>query len=1329
MAGAKEYDVTHREPRLIVGIGAGEGGLDAVEQLFAEMPADTGIVFVVVAQDDVSKKPFREILQRRTGLPVTVAEDQIRIEPDRVYLARSDSEMILSDGRLLVTDRHDPPEPASPVDVLFRSLAEDAGPRAVAIVLSGRGDDGSRGVREVHEACGLVIVQDQETAGCDEMPRNARKSGCVDHVAAPREVAGILAEYLGRLTGSGPGLDFMERRTRGLIAIFRTLEAHYGIDFSSYKPSTVTRRVERRLHLLGLRSLEAYAERLDADANELDALYRDLLIGVTRFFRDTEAFAKIEQEVLPAIFKRSEPQDEIRVWVPGCATGEEAYSLAILIHESVERAPIQRSVKIFATDVHPVSLEVANRGLYRAENVARLGPARLARYFEIHGDTYEVAPELRRMIVFARHNVIRDAPFTHLDLISCRNLLIYLQPVAQRRVLGLFRFALRQQGVLFLGPSENAAALADDFSTVDAHWRIYQKRGESRSPRVGATPLSRRRSPGPFQKGDHEERAPYALSQTIAVYDALLEQHMPPSLLVNDKRELVHAFGGAARFVSVKDGRSTLDILGMVGNPLKPFLAAALQRVSNDRHAVAMERLTMALDGEEATWRVAVKPVDPKRGAPRHALVTIELNDGIGPPDQPATEIGVDEVAESQLAALEAELGYAKETLNATIEELETANEELQDTNEDLLAANEELQSTNEELQSVNEELYTVNAEYQRKIAELTELTNDIDNLLQSTDVGTVFLDRDLCVRRFTPRVAEVFNLLPQDVGRSIVGFTSTLRHPRLIDDLRNVLESSVAIEREVQDSSGGWFFLRVLPYRAQGTTEGVVLTLIDIHTLKAAEDALFRERHLLDSLMESVPDAIYFKDAMNRFVRLNRAMARRLGLAGTAEAVGKRMHELVPPALATAFDDADAHALDGEPQPYRLEQVGSPGSWYMAARQPLHDRDGSVVGLFGISRDVTEQKQAEDEIRQSVVRRDRFLAMLSHELRNPLSAIVTAARLLAGECPEPPSREVDVIERQARQMTKLLDDLLEASRITQNKISLDRRVLDLRDVIKDAEQAARSNFASRSVALDVQLPDEPLLVDGDPVRLQQILMNLLGNAAKYTQAGGRTELRARKERGRIVLTVQDDGAGIEPKHLAPIFDIFFQAHTSLFRADSSLGLGLALVRSLVEMHGGQVAAHSEGPGRGSTFTVSFPLARASAPAPPSPARRRISWTGGKRIVLIDDNVDSCLMLQAILTKAGYEVQAAHDGLAGLDLINRVKPDVALVDIGLPGIDGYEVAARLRAMQEHRHLYLVAFTGYGMPADRAQALRAGFDEHLTKPFRPEELSDLLEERH
>ena len=1320
-------------PRHVVGIGASAGGLDPLERFFDNLPAETGMAFVVVQHLSPDFKSFMdELLARHTHMPIHLVEDGMPVEADHVYLIPAKKEMIVSGGRLLLSESDRQQELTLPIDVFFRSLARDCGRNAVAVVLSGGGSDGSRGILDVHEAGGLVLAQDPETAQFDGMPRAARETG-IARLLAPEDMPRALVQHAGqRAAGAEPPAA---PAVHGIDAVYRMLEEEFGIDFTHYKPSTVTRRIERRLALARSQDIDEYLERLRRDRDELDALYRDLLIGVTRFFRDEAAFDVLVNDVLPDLVRREPREAPLRLWVAGCATGEEAYSLAIAVHEAMTRVG-ERPVKIFATDVHRGSLERAARGIYDEEALAGVSEERRARYFVRIGNTYQVVPEFRQMIVFAQHNVIRDAPFTRVDLISCRNMLIYLQPAAQRKVLSLFHFALNRGGILLLGPSETPGLLGRDFETVDRHWQLYRKHSDVRTP-VATRPvrLHAELRPGPVllpPGGRH------SIAQLLGTYDVLLDEVMPPSLLLTDRGELVQAFAGASRFLRIQDGRRGLEILDLVDDELKLLLVGGLKRALTDAAPVSFKGVRLRDEGGNRIHTVTIRRLRGRHSGAPHLLVSFEAQGGVVPAraEAAATEIDLDQVSRQQVAALEAELSYTRETLQAAIEERETSNEELQASYEELQASNEELQSTNEELQSVNEELYTVNAEYQRKIAELTELTNDMDNLLASTEVGTIFLDRQLRIRRFTPQVAESFNLVAHDIGRPIDTFANTLDHPELVEELGRVLQTGEPVERELRSARGTAFFLRILPYRVKGTVHGVVLTLIDVTGLRAAEDALFHERYLLNSLLLSVRDAIYFKDARGRFIRANPAMAARLGLAEAGEVAGKTALDLPNAEVALALHREDEAVLrSGEAQHDRPERrIGTAGpegeGWDLVTRLPLRDRAGRIVGIIVIFRDVTAQKAAEERSQEAVRRRDQFLAMLSHELRNPLGAMVTATAMLKTGGTERLDRShlLGILDRQSQQMSRLLDDLLEASRVTQNKIELRKSVVDLAGVATEAADAVRGQMEAHGVHFTVDIEPGPLLVDGDPARLQQIQVNLLANAVKYTPRGGHVALEARRDAGDAVIRVGDDGQGIPRHMLESIFELFVQSTRTLDHAGGGLGLGLTLVRSLVTMHGGTVTAHSEGEGRGSVFEVRLPLVAAAASETPAAARGGSHLPAGRaRILVVEDNTDSREMLCELLLQAGFECRAVESGPAGLALMDAMQPDLVILDVGLPEMDGFEIARHIRANPRHARVCLIALTGYGQAADRAASREAGFDVHLVKPVHAEQLLTLLRE--
>lgn len=1310
----------------IVGVGASAGGLEALETFFRNMPPDSGMAFVVLQHlsPDFESR-MDELLARQTSIAIHRVQDGMAVEPDAIYLIPPKKEMIISSGRLLLTDK-DPAQGLSlPIDHFFRSLAHDQGPYGVGVVLSGTGSDGSRGIRDIHAAGGLVISQREDTARFDGMPRSARNTGVVDLVLPPEEMAAALLRHAGDLAPVAPEGALPSTEDDLLRRIFKLLRGQYGIDFAHYKPTTVLRRVQRRLSLVDAHDLSEYLRRLGDDPVELDALYHDLLIGVTRFFRDVEAFAELERSVIPSLLEKGDPEEPIRVWVAGCATGEEAYSLAILLHEALQARRRRTDVKIFATDVHRGSLEIASAGVYSEELLEELTPERRDRYFRPVGDGYQVINELRQMIVFARHDVLNDAPFTRLGLVSCRNLLIYLQPLAQKKVLSLFHFALRTGGVMLLGPSETPGDLDDEFDPLDKHWRIYRKRRDVRLPTTLRLPL-----PHAVPSGvpTLPSRTRWARSmpdpRLLATYDHLLDRFMPPSLLVDENYELMHAFGGAERFTRIRRGRPSTHVLDLVDEELRTALSGALQHCEKERKAVRYTGVRAPAGHGEEQLRLTVEPLSDERTRSTAFLVTFETVGDTERREVVETEVDVDKLSREYIDSLEAELRFTKENLQATIEELETSNEELQATNEELVASNEELQSTNEELHSVNEELYTVNVEYQRKITELTELTDDLDNLLHSTQVGVVFLDAELRIRKFTARAATLFGLLPQDVGRHFDSFARNIEHEGLLEDVQRVLARGDALDREVLDRTGRHYLLRVLPYHTKTDAGGALVTLVDIDSLKRAEASVRR----LSAIVESSHDAIIGKDLAGVVTSWN-AGAEALYGYPDSEAVGRHIGFLVPDDRRHEVDEALARVREGGAvEDFDTVRVRRDGTRVdvSVGISPVRDGRGRIVGASTIARDITRRKQAEEQVREAVRQREQFLAMLSHELRNPLAAMLSAVQLLheVERFTGPAQRALEVLHRQSGHMARLLDDLLEVSRIQQGKIRLRDEAVDLAVVARDLVEAMEARIRASEVAFAADLPAGPVWVKGDAHRLQQLQANLLTNALKYTPAGRAVRFELTADAGHAVIRVDDAGQGIPRGRLRDIFEPFVQMDATLDRSQGGMGLGLALARSIAEAHGGEIAAISDGEDRGSEFIVRLPL----IPAPAEPAAASVAPRGGPRTVLVvEDQRDTCDLLCMLLEQHGYRTQSANDGREGLERALRQRPDVALLDVGLPRLDGLQLARRIREALGSERPFLIALTGYGQEKDREATRDAGFDRHLVKPVDLERLLGILAE--
>jgi two-component system CheB/CheR fusion protein len=1318
----------------IVGIGASAGGLESLEQLFSALPKDTGLAFVVVQHLSPDFRSLMdELIARHSEMPVTLAHDGMKVEANHVYLMPPRKEMMIRDRHLWLTDK-EPHTFSLPIDSFFRSLAQDVGPQAVAIVLSGSGSDGSRGIVDVKRAGGLVLAESPATAKFDGMPLAAAATGVVDHAHSPKDLARLLC---GLPPLESAAEDHSLSEDPAMDAVLRLLRDNFGIDFSLYKMTTVGRRIQRRFELLRLPGLVEYVEHLITEPEELNRLYQDLLIGVTQFFRDPEAFEAIEREVIPKLLDQVKPDEELRVWVAGCATGEEAYTLAMLLWEAFTARERPMRLKILATDVHQRSLDFASVGIYGEDQLARVGVERLERFFTRRSSGYQITPELRQLIVFARHNVTKDPPFTRMHFISCRNMLIYLQPYAQRSVLSLFHFGLVAGGMLFLGASETPGTLNDEFTVVEEHWKVYRKRRDVHLLNQVRLPIMRTPTRRPLAPLDLP-RAPSVDPLVLATYDQLLDQFMPPALLIDENGALIDAFAGAEKLLQQRPRRPTTSVLEQLDDELRAVVGGAMQRALKDRRAVAYSDVRVRTPDGEVRRTVTVQPLTHPRTGSNNILVTLRDTDASKPEAEDITpHTPLPAASLERLATLESELQYTRETLQATIEELETSNEEMQATNEELVASNEELQSTNEELHSVNEELYTVNAEYQQKIGELKELNSDMAHLLEGTDVGTVFLDRHLRIRRFTSRIASVFRFQQHDIGRRIGDFSHNIERERLMEDIEQALHMGTVVEDEVRDRAGTPYFLRILPYRVTqrlnghagsaetSPIEGVVLTLTDMTALEKERTRVQQ----LSAIVEWSDDAIMALDLEGTITSWNRGAERRYGYTAD-EVIGQNGGILMAPAARHELTEYLRRIANGEAVQHAASLSRHKDGHHTDVSvmlSPIFNR-ARIVGAAVIARDISQltqtQRALEDEqhkVRGLLQRREEFIAMLSHELRNPLAAVLSATTALE-EDETRVARCRAVIKRQATHMKRLLDDILDVSRITTDKFQIQRQSIDLRDALETAIESTAPLYRERQIELVQDIPARQLPVQGDSRRLTQVIGNLLANAAIYSPPETAVTLTVRTTGDLITIHVRDQGEGIDPQLKPKIFDLFVQSDQKLDRSRGGLGVGLSLAKAIVELHGGTVDVQSDGLGKGSEFQVTLPLGPLANVVR---ARDESVTASACRIVLVDDQDDARDMLRDLLEARKHVVYDAADGAAAVQLIAEYKPDVAFIDIGLPVMDGFEVAQQIRKRPDLQGVRLVALSGYGNKSDVQAALRAGFDEHVTKPAELKQLERII----
>ena len=1308
---------------IVVGIGSSAGGVEALEALFSVMPDKLGMAFIVVqhlSPDFESLMP--QILARKTVMPVSAIENQQTLEPNHVYVLPSGKDLIISDRVLCTRDQDDNRSLHKPIDQFFFSLASDVGQSAVGVILSGTGNDGSRGIREIHDAGGLVIVQSEKSAKFNGMPRSAINTGIVDSIAIIDEIPNSLIRFsdLGNSSSKASRLaqfaDSMETESR----ILHLLHVHFGIDFDQYKNDMFGRRVERRICLTKESSTDSYLQRLENDPQELKQLYSDLLIGVTEFFRDREAFDELRMRVLPALLDAAAPSGEFRVWVAPCASGEEAYSIAIIIDELLKKRDYDLDVKIFATDVNTDCIEFAGRGVYPEECLGNVSPQRIEKYFEHVDEGFLVSRELRKQIVFAPHNVLQDAPFTKLNMVSCRNLLIYMKADAKRKILSLFNFSLIKDGVLFLGPSESLAELAHEFRTINDRWRIFRKVAKVRISSVNLPNNLPLRSRKPLL----EDRIGMPHSELMNVYDSLLGEFMPPGLLIDENHQIVHIFGAATRYLEFKPGRPTSDFLELLPPTFRIAVANGLKRVRLDSKPVVYPGLNHEHAGEIASIRITIKPAEATLSS-KFLVIFEDENAILGHSFAGITPIDGSSASLERIQFLEEQLQSTRESLHDSILDLKSANEEMQSTNEELIASNEELQSTNEELHSVNEELYTVNSEHQRKITELTEMTDDMENLLDSIQVDTIFLDRELKVRKFTLGIAKTFRLIPQDLGRHFDSFNHELQHENIVGLVEKVLKSERLLEEEVQDNDQNWYLMRLLPYSTRGKVDGVLLTLIDITTIKETEQKLAE----LSEIVQSSDDAI-FRITLDGTIRTWNHGSERLFSHTANYMIGKNVNVLT---LYEEGQNALAIALETIGRGERIDHIkmkavrrnGEEVDVQMSV-SPIRSVNNELVAASIVLRDFTKEKQAEEASLEAVRRRDQFLAMLSHELRNPIAAIMNALAVLGAR---KANAEKDVAARkvilgQSKQLAKLLDDLLDVSRITHDKIKLDMKPVNLVQLSCQVTECIESRIQEKNQNLTLEMPNMPVFIHADATRIIQAQVNLMVNATKYTPVGGNIKYSISVVGKEAVIEVEDDGEGMSPELLKKVFEVFVQADQPLDRNVGGMGLGLPLVKMIATAHSGDVRAFSRGVGKGSKFALIFPTTQECQPLRTTAIRPPIESLHCKKLLLVEDNDGAREMLADYLSLEGFEVNSAANGRDAIDAFKDFCPSICIVDIGLPDLNGYEVVKQIRA-QEHQPQLSIALTGYGQESDRHAILEAGFDLHIVKPVAPNKLVDTI----
>jgi two-component system, chemotaxis family, CheB/CheR fusion protein len=1203
----------------VVGIGMSAGGLDSLKELFAAMPAESGMAFVVIQHLDPSHVSYMaELLAKQTEMAVAQAEEGMAVQANSVYTIPPNKFLLIKENTLHLAAAIKRDGIRMPIDFFFRSLAQDQREKAIGVLLSGSGSDGTLGIREIHAAGGIVIVQEPETAQFDFMLRSALATGLVDSALPPAQIGAALLQYVRQADAGAEEGPEPEAVQDDIHSILGLLAHQTGSDFHSYKKNMVWRRIQRRMGLNQITDISDYGRFLREKPDEMTRLSKDMLIGVTSFFRDPEAFDELRIKVISPLVQERNSDHPLRVWAVGCSTGEEAYSIAMLIREEMSRKQKIFPVQIFASDIDPDALKCAREGTYPESIAADVSDERLKRFFTKKDHSYQINKEVRESVTFAAHNLIADPPFLKIDLISCRNLLIYIEAEVQQKLQTAFAFVLNPEGYLFLGKSDGIPA-SGEFEPVSKDFRIYRRKSSAAS-RLGIFPM---RSPMPIGLQARIDRQPsFKLSDLNQ--EVLLKHFDAAVVLIDEAGGILHFYGPTHKYLSHPTGDANLNLFEMVGNRHSLKLRFAVEKAFQENGTVTLERVEFGEVGSSNAANITISCCVPKSGTRLAAAIFQEVRTALKP-----VPVGIsgEEAGERDavITQLEAENKSLKEDLQATIDGYQTSHEELTAANEEVLAINEELQSTNEELetskeeqQSVNEELVTVNNQLNEKVEELNQTNDDLANFLNSTDVGTIFLDTAFRIRRFTPSVTKFFNLIPSDVGRPVDHISSKFIDVNLVTIADSVLKNLSAIERQIQSFDGSWYMMRCLPYRTlNNVIDGVVFTFGDVTMLKRSEESAQAARNYAESIVETIREPLLVLNGELRVVSANRAFYQTFRVSpqdtenrlvyelGNRQWDIPRLRQLLENILPhnTKFDDFEVD--------FDFPNIGQ-RSMLLNARRISNSADSTDLILLAIE-DISERKLAvelfksEEQLRQKTLELEQQLiasgrlvslgeitASMAHEFNNPLGIIMGFAEDLLSETDpaSPQYKSLAIIDEETKRCEKIIRSLLEFARPTK----VERRAIDVPSMVKNTLDLVANRLYKQKIEQVMELEDHLAEVDADPSQLEQVLVNLYLNAIDAMPDGGTLTVRAseglesvgNEKQNMVIISVTDTGFGIEPENVPKIFHPFFTA-----KKKTGLGLGLPICERIVKNHGGKIEFESQ-PGTGTTFKIYLPLKRTS---------------------------------------------------------------------------------------------------------------------------------------
>jgi len=1196
-----------KNKKYIVGVGASAGGMEAIHAMFDAMPATTGFSFVVIQHLSPDHKSLLgELLAKHTAMQVYEAEDGMKLMPDCIYVIPAKKLITVAKGKLKLVEKIKDGMPNNAIDVFLTSLAVEKGDCGVGVVLSGTGSDGKKGIEEIKSKGGIVIVQDPLTAAFDGMPNSAIATGCADMVLPPEMIAEELLEFIKGAPFMRSFVSLSQKDELNLRQILSSIHAKTQFDFNHYKRPTILRRLAKRMAELRIKNVEAYKTYIDNHPDELQNLYREFLINVTKFFRDPEAFEVLRTHVIPSIINAKKDGEPIKIWVAACSTGEEAYTVAMLFKDYLDKVNKKdNTLKIFATDIDGDALEIASRGIYSEAIAKDVAPHYLERFFIKEHNMYRVSPNIRRLIVFANHDILKDPPFSHLDLVTCRNMLIYIEPNLQKRILRKFHFAFDIGSFLMLGLSENINILKSSMQEVDRKWKIYKC--------VSKAPLAEGESYlAPFDNKVYAlaaaaPKARNALQNIGDIFkDTLLSEQKYAGILIDRDFEVKHAVGNFKKYFKFPETNFNVNLLKILPQELSVVLGVSLRKAAATDEPIVMKHIKVFEGNSFTLVNVIIKPyLQPKDYLQTFLFVVLQE---LEPPLYTSANTGGAGTNDehSRMAELERELLETRENLQAIIEEVETTNEELQSSNEEMISSNEELQSTNEELQSLNEELHTVSAEHQLKIKELLELNDDMNNYFRNSDIGQVIIDKKLVIRKFSPAVSRMVNLIEADIGRSIVDITINFSYSNFINDIKAVIKSQESIEKDIAVDNS-FYLMHITPYiRQDKSCDGAVVNFIDITEVRKLDSII---KGVFNSSTSGIVAVKPILDANGEvedfeYTAANKASEKMMHL-NYNDIIGSRMLKKFPDTNKDFFEACGATLKTGatSQQEYYNEKAKK---WFEII--VVRMLDGLVITFT----DITDKKTLAnilaknyEELKSTNARLEasnfdllQFASVASHDLKEPLRKVQAFGNLLqskmAGRLENEEVTYLNKMINATMRMQMLIEDVLTLSKLSNTEVHFEKT--SLLKIVKRIEEDLEINIKEKSAVINIgALPE----IEAVPGQMHQVFQNLLSNALKFTDKPQPTVTIEQTaipayllERFGInapnytCIRVADNGMGFEEQYSEKIFGIFQRLHG---RNYEGTGIGLAIAKKIIENHNGYIDAEST-LGEGSTFYIILPL-------------------------------------------------------------------------------------------------------------------------------------------